>query len=381
MKLAKNRETGQILIWALILLAMGPLLVVPMLKLSYSSQRYNQMTEIYTLNTYAADSGIEYAKHQIYNYPAEIITSSLAENLVIGGVNVYVTVDYNLSTAAYDITSTAEKAGRSLTIDCTIVIDVGLFGNVVACDGDLVIDNCNFVSDSPGEADIYTHGDIEIKGDSYVDGDAKASGTVAVVNSTVTGDIIATNYPPYEGAEVLQFPAIDPELHEDKAKDGGTHNGNLTYDSGGPYDLGPLYVNGKLDINNCDIVLHGTIYVTGDVSIDNVDITGFGDILAGGKLDMNNYSLNVDIPEILPLFMSVYDSIAIRNDRGDGTFAILYAPDANDGTIDLENLELTGSVAARLVTCKSSIIHYPALLRGRADLPGAGLGTVTYTFN
>jgi len=372
MKLTKKGEAGQVLILALILLALGPLLVLPMLRLSDSSQRYNQVTEIYTLNTYAADSGVEYGKYQIYNNPAEILASGLDEYLVINNIDVHVTAEYMTGTAAYEVISHAARAESSVTLKCSIVIDVGLFGNVVACDGDLVIDNCDFVSSEEGEADIYTHGNIEIKY-SYVDGDAKASGVVTLDNSTVTGDII-------EGAEVVEFPPILAEIHEDKAKDGGTYNGDLTYDSGGPYDLGPLYVDGKLDINNVDIVLHGTIYVTGDVTITNCEITGFGDILAEGKLDMNNYSLNVDIPEILPLFMSVYDSVVMNNDLAGGTYAILYAPDENNGVINLDNVELTGSVAARLVTCVNSIINYPAEMRGRADLPGAGLDTVTYLF-
>ncbi len=376
MKLARNGEAGQVLMLVLLLLALGPLLVVPMLRLSYSCQRYNQIADIITLNTYAADSGVEYGKYQIYNNPAAIQASPLADNLTIGGVDVYVTVEYNPATAAYDITSTATRAARSLTIDCSIVIDVGLFGNLVACDGDLVIDNCQFTvsGNQTGTADIYTNGDITIKGNSYVDGDAKASGTVDVIfPAELTGEII-------EGAEVLEFPAILAEIHEEKAKLGDTHDGDYTLDSGGPCDLGPLYVDGKLDINHCDIVLHGTIYVTGDVTITNCEITGFGDILAEGKLDMNNYSLSVDTPEILPLFMSVYKSVVMNNDRGEGTYAIVYAPDANDGVIDLVNVELTGSVAARLVTVTNSIINYPAEMRGRADLPGAGLDTVTYLF-
>ena len=370
MKLAKKGEAGQILVWALILLAMGPLLVVPMLRLSFSSQRYNQITEIFTLNAYAADAGIEYGKYQIYDDPAEILASGLDEYLVINNIDVHVTVDYMPGTAAYEIISTAATVQRSVTVESSIVIDVGLFGNVVACDGDLVVDNCDFVATEEGEADIYTHGNMEIKGGSYVDGDAKASGTIDVINSTVTGEII-------EGAEVLEFPPINAQIHEDRAKLGGTHNGDLTYDSGGPHDLGPLYVDGKLDINSVDIVLHGTIYVTGDVSINSCEITGFGDILAEGNMDMNNYSLNVDIPEILPLFMSVYMSVIMNNDLAGGTQAIVYAP--NDEIV-LDNMELTGSVAAQLVTCKNSIIIYPAEMRGRADLPGAGLDTVTYLF-
>ena len=59
------------------------------------------------------------------------------------------------------------------------------------------------------------------------------------------------------------------------------------------------------------------------------------------------------------------------------TNGILYAP---DGNIALTNTDLYGSVAADLVTLQASQIQYPADLRGRADLPGAGLDTLTYTY-
>ena len=370
MKLPKNKESGQILVWALILLAIGPLLIVPMLQLSSNIQKYNQMTEIYTLNTYAADSGIEYAKYQIYNNPSDIQETPLNENLVINGIDVYVTAEYNFGAAAYDITSTAEKAGRSLTIDCTIVIDVGLFGNVVACDGDLTITQCDFVSDLQGEADIYTNGDIDLF-QSTVDGDVKASGVVRNHSSTVTGEII-------EGAEALEFPPIDAELHEEKAKLGGT-SGSISWNKQSTKNLGPLYIQGDLNVMKTDIVLHGTVYVTGNVYIDQSNISGFGDILCEGGVgfNMDHYSYTIGDSPILPLIMAINGGVDLTHDEGDGTYGILYAP---QGLINLDHVEVTGSVAAPAVNLVQARINYPAEMRGRADLPGAGLDIVTYLF-
>ncbi len=374
MKLAKNGEAGQIFVWALILLAIGPLLVVPMLRLSSSSQGYNQITEIYTLNTYAADAGAEYGKYQIYNNPAEILASGLDEDIVVNNIDVHVTADYVPGSAAYEIHSTAGGVESSVTLEVSIVIDVGLFGNVVAVDGDLVVDNCNFVATEEGEADIHTNGDIEIKGNSYVDGDVNASGTIDVLpDSTVTGDI-------NEGVEAIEFPTIIAQIQEDKAKAGGTYTGDYTLD-GGTNQLGPLYIDGKLDVSGDGVLeLTGTVYVTGDVDINHTEITGFGDIATEGNFALNNYSINVDTPEILPLLMSVNQNMSINHDDyggNPGTFAIMYAP---NGTIDLNNVELTGSIAAKLVVIVSAFINYPAEMRGRADLPGAGLDTVTYLF-
>ncbi|MFC1991355.1 hypothetical protein ACFLVC_01270 [Chloroflexota bacterium] len=371
MKLARSRESGQMFILVLILLALVPLLVIPMLRLGYSSQMYHQIVEINTLNVYAADSGIEYARYQIYNYPSEIQGIPLSENLVINGIDVYVTAEYNLVAASFDITSIATKAGRSQTIDCTIVIDVGLFGNVIACDGDLVVYNCNFENpDYPGESDVYTHGNIDIT-NSYIDGDVKASGNITFGQSSeITGEIT-------EGAGVLEFPEVDAQIHKDRAQAGDNWTGDY---STSDQELGPIYIDGDLNFGgNDDVVLTGTVYVTGDVSMFNATITGFGDLVTEGDVTFTNYTWTVENLVTLPLIMTVGvdKSVDLGNDQDLGTMAILYAP---DGVIDLYNVDIYGSVAAPLVLLNNAVIIYPAELRGRADLPGAGLDTVTYIF-
>ncbi|MFC1872788.1 hypothetical protein ACFLYV_03625 [Chloroflexota bacterium] len=372
MKSVKNGEAGQVLILVLILLAIGPLLVVPMLNLSSTIQKNNQIIAVNTLNGYAADSGIEYCRYAIYNYPAEIQQSPLDENLVIDGIDVHVTAEWIYAANAYKINSTASRAQRSTSIECMIAVDVGLFGNVVACDGDLVMTNCDFVNELyPGESDVYTNGDIDIT-NSYIDGDVKASGTVTwAPPSEITGEII-------EGTVVLEFPTIDPQIHEDKAKEGGTYIGNYFT---GDETLGPLYIDGDLNFGGGDdVVLAGTVYVTGDVNMGNANVTGFGDIVADGDLSFTNYTYTVENPVYLPLLMttSVDASITLLNDQsGIGTMAILYAP---NGEINLNNVDVSGSVAATLVTLNNATIAYPAELRGRADLPGAGLDTISYTF-
>jgi len=371
MKLTRINESGQIFVLILITLALGTLLLVPMLRLSFTSQRHNQVIEINTLNAYAADSGIDYCRYAIYNYPGEIQTSPLDENLVINGIDVHVTAEWESGPAAYRINSTASKAQRSVEIECMIVVDVGLFGNVIACDGNLNITNCDFINeDYPGESDVYTNGNISIK-NSYIDGDVKASGNITYdTPSEITGEIV-------EGTVVLVFPTIDAQIHEDRALLGGTYNG--TYNTGDE-TLGPLYIDGDLIFGGGDeVVLAGTVYVTGDVNMGNADISGFGDIVAEGDLDFNNYSFSVENPITLPLLMTIGEdkTINLGADRGPQTMAILYAP---NGTIDLNNVDITGSVAAPLITLNNAMIEYPAELRGRADLPGAGLDTVTYTF-
>jgi len=144
--------------------------------------------------------------------------------------------------------------------------------------------------------------------------------------------------------------------------------------------LGPLYIDGNLYFGGGDaVVLAGTVYVTGDIAMGNANITGFGDLLAEGNITCNNYTFTVVNPVTLPLIMTVgVDKVInLNNDKSLGTMAILYAP---NGQIILGNVNINGSVAATLITLNNASIEYPAELRGRADLPGAGLETITYTF-
>ncbi|GAJ00597.1 unnamed protein product, partial [marine sediment metagenome] len=59
MNLLKNGQSGQALVMALVLLALGSLLVVPILDLAGTSLNYHQVIEKDTLETYSADSGVE----------------------------------------------------------------------------------------------------------------------------------------------------------------------------------------------------------------------------------------------------------------------------------------------------------------------------------
>jgi hypothetical protein len=391
MKLARKNESGQIFVIVLILLAIGPLLILPMLNLAYSAQRFHQIVEINTLNAYAADSGIEYAKHQIYNFPSDVQASGLDENLVINGIDVHVTAEFEYEQAAYRITSTASRAQRSSTIECLIVIDVGLFGKVVACDGDLNISQCEFINeDFPGESDVFVNGDVTISGSaaypSYIDGDVASSGTVTVgEHSTVTGAI-------KEFQNLLEFPPVDPEPHEIKSKATGDIRGNTSLTAGGTYYLGPTYIDGNLTVGQSNktttIILQGTVYVTGSVTFvgtnqqNSTTLEGFGDILAEGNISFGtNNIFNLNIVDYLPLIMSVNGDISITADvnRRPYVQAIIYAP-APDSQLTLSWVDAFGSVAARTINLSHASLEYPAELRGRADLPGSGLDTVIYLF-
>jgi len=371
-----NKESGQMFVLVLILLALVPLLVIPWARINYTSQKYHQTIEANTLNVYAADSGVEWGRYQIYNFPSEIQAEPLSANLTINGIKTQVNVEFDTINAAYNIVSQSTKADRNVTIHCTIVIDVGLFGNVVACDGNLNIAQTDFENPAyPGESNVFTNGDIDID-QSFIDGDIRATGSIDIdKKSTYSGEL-------EEGVDAKPFPDIDAQIHEDRAKEGGTYNGDLVLD-GGYEELGPLYIDGKLDIKgDCSLNITGTVYATGDLNIDHTEITGFGDLLCEGKFTAHHYDMHLDNTLILPLWVSVNDNVEINADNvhenGENTTAILYAP---NGVISMNHVTLIGSVAAPEVTIDQAYMYYPAELRGRADLPGAGLDTVTYIFD
>lgn len=381
MKLAKKNESGQIFVLVLILLAIGPLLILPMLQLSYSAQKFHQIVEINTMNAYAADSGVEYARYRIYSDPYEIQTVGLNENLLIEDIDVHVTAEFDYDSAAYRIISTASKAKRSATIECVIVIDVGLFGKVVACDGDLNITSCEFESTETGSADVYVRGDVTLSGSqsmpTYINGDIAASGSISIGNFVTITGVRRT------GATVMKFPPVDSQIHEFKATEGGVHPGNLSLVEGN-HSLGPLYIDGNLSIIGKEsavarVTLGGTVYVNGSVTISRAELYGFGDIVARDNIDITKTTFGLTIVKFLPLLLSVDGSIKIDGSESYYPFvqSIIYAP---GNTITLNWVNAYGSVAAGVINLFRSTIDYPAELRGRADLPGAGLDTVTYQF-
>lgn len=375
MKLAKKGQSGQALIMALILLALGGLVITPLLMQTATNLKYHNMIQQETLRAYSADAGVEYGLCEVFNNPEEYQSAPLDYSYDINNTTVNVTAQYVPSMAAYKIVSTATSPdNRSTTIETYVIIEIGLFGNAFACDGNLEVIGCNLTSDSPGGCDVYANGNVKLL-NSDVDGDVFASGTITLDNSDVSGEITP-------GAEVLDFPAIDPQPHEDAAKEeNDIRNQDVTYDSG-THEIGPFYIDGghSLNINNCEVTLEGTLYVTGDVDINNATISGFGDIVAEGDISINNHTFNVDNPDTLPLIMTigVGAKIDINNDIGDpGTEAVVYAP---DGEIALTNVDVYGSVAADMIVVTNAEIHYPASLKGRPDLPGAGLETISYGY-
>ena len=373
MKLARNGEAGQALILVLLLLALGPLLVVPMLRLSYSSQRYHQIADINTLNTYAADSGVQYALCKFRNDPAR---DDFTDNFTLNDRTVTVTAE-DIGNNLHRITATATSPnGRSTTIE-SYFFTLSIFHEYVATGGEGGVEILNsYIDSSPvdHEADIHSNGDINMSENSDVDGYITYLGDFT---DSGGGYIDETQV---EEAEML--PPIDTEFWKAQAQAGGTRNGDLTLDDREDYTLGPIYITGNLLIRDCeDMRLNGTVYVEGNITIeDESEINrGSGALIAVGDVDIKQ-ECRVGTSSSLFLIMSVNGLI-----KGQGSgdedpvriYGLLYAPNS---IVELQNVRLRGSAVGNKVKLQDTYATYITEVEEDRDLPGNEVVVITYGY-
>jgi hypothetical protein len=240
MNLLKNRQSGQALIMGLILLALGSLLVVPILNLAASSLNYHQVVERHTLETYAADSGVEYALCELGNDPEGYQVNPLQASFTNNNKDVDVIAEH-LGDRIYKITSVATTDSSSITkIESYIHIsDYPIFFNNA----------------------ITSKGDVIIRPDGEVYGDVQYEG-VLDNKGTIYGDEYnapVENWPTVE--ELSQFYWVDETIS------GST----IDISSGteaAPYLIGPGHTNGDLTITGTGVAaLNGTLYVQGSLTV------------------------------------------------------------------------------------------------------------------
>jgi len=240
MKLLKNRESGQALIMALILLVLGSLLVVPILNLAATSLNYHQVIERHTLETYAADSGVEYALCELGNDPEGYLATPLQGSFTNNDREVDVTAEH-LGDDIYKITSIATTdSNSSTTIESYVHVSPypAFFNNA-----------------------ITSKGDIEIQPGALVDGDVQYNGTLDN-KGTITGDEIET--------PITGWPTAD-ELSNYYWVDDVISGSSIDISSGteaAPYLIGPGHTSGDLTLTGSGVAeLNGTLYVQGSLTL------------------------------------------------------------------------------------------------------------------
>jgi hypothetical protein len=239
-------EKGQTLILVLILLAVGALIIAPLLNYMGTGLISGEVYDKKTDELYAADAGAEDAVWKIQNQVDEVYylycgqgNHTLSYNITdVNGKSVAVTIAY-VDSKTYRVESTATGDGSGTEIDAYITgkSRYGDFSGML-----------NHV--------VTTQGIIDEQGKVYLNPPSGPSGPV----ENYTGD-----WPTAEDLEGFYGQNLTGAQH---------YYSDTTIDlEGNSTTLGPLYVAGKLTIKNSDnsktptLTLTGTIYVTGDTQI------------------------------------------------------------------------------------------------------------------
>lgn len=372
MKLLKNKESGQILLMALIVLAAGSLLVIPLLKQSFTNVEYHQSIECRTLNNYAADSGVEWVLCKLYGNPGVYTdpTNPLRDSFTLNNRTVNFTADY-LGSGVFKVTSTASGGGcGSTTITAHINLGAGAFAYTIAAKNYIRLDYTTVDSDLEGHGDIRCTEHIDVLG-----------GNVTV-NGSAYADTITIDTPPeearvtngvYRGASPIMFPGDYSGLYETMSKEtSDIRVGDVVIRENGT--LGPVHITGSLTVEpNTIVTLTGTVYVIGDIEVNNARFEGEQNVVATGDISINGGEIGA---ENIPLFTSVNGNITLR---GTLVCAVVYAP---NGTVDVSGgVSLFGAVGGWKVIVSNATIIYAQELHDRDDLPGGLLYTISYSYD
>ena len=356
------------------MLAVGSLLVLPVLQHVFTNLNYNQTIECRTLNDYSADAGLQYVICKIYNTPGTYTTTPLSENFTINGRTVNVNAAYG-GGGLFSINSTASGGPcGSTTIRSFVSLSHGAFAYSLAAKGDLTISNSSV--DTYPElgvgSPIHANNNIDILGPKKstrkIYGDASAVGTITGWEDFVIGEV-------EEYSDNLTFPSTNAALYKTIAQEGGTWPSDLTYSGGGTYQVGPLYITGDLTVDASTVVeLEDPLYIDGTVTINNGYIVGNEHIISEGNVTITGGAYFGN--DLVPVITSLYGDIQIPAPAV--VEAVLYAP---NGTVYLSNMQLFGAAGGAQVTARASGIWYSAQLHGRADLPGSELYPLTYSYD
>ena len=356
------------------MLAVGSLLVLPVLQHVFTNLNYNQTIECRTLNDYSADAGLQYVICKIYNDPGTYTTAPLSENFTVNGRTVNVNAVYG-GGGLFSINSTATGGPcGSTTIRSFVSLSHGAFAYALASKANLTISNSNVDTfPYPGVgAPVHSNNNMVItepkKSSNKIWGDASAMGTIE------GQEHVADGYEIEEYSDNLTFPNTNAELYKTIAEEGGTWPGDYTVS--GTEELGPLYITGSLIVDAWNsVTLIGPLYIDGNLEVHSfASISGNEHIICEGDVIMQGGIYYGS--ELIPVITSLYGDIQIPAPAV--VEAVLYAP---NGTVYLSNMQLFGAAGGAQVTARASGIWYSAQLHGRADLPGSELYPLTYSYD
>jgi hypothetical protein len=254
MKLLKRilkKEAGQALPMALVLLVLGGFLVVPTLGLMTTNLTANRQIDRNNLELYAADAGVENLLWNIQDDPGILPAEGTPKTInlqdqTINGMSTVTTTISNEGNHNYKITSTATSPGADghnteIVVYINCLNFTHLLEGAITSNGDLTIRNST------------------VTGNVYYADDKSVTGSTLDPPEPIQEE--QTNWPTWDDLSLSYL--------DDVAGHDYTGPNPLFINTLSPCELGPLYRDGSLTIDNntngLTLTLNGTIYVTGNL--------------------------------------------------------------------------------------------------------------------
>ena len=254
---------------------------------------------------------------------------------------------------------------------------------IVATNGNVEFSGSSQVTSDPSDPNkggVYANGNVVLSGSADVLADVTATGTITGVSPpgrTIIGMQRQNYTPPVIFQTVAEIDAL-ANGYKAEAQAGGTFNGDKTI-NGGSVNLGPLYINGDLEIKgNATVTLTGTVYIKGEVEMQGSSkVQGAFTLVTEEEIELRGNGRLT--PANIPIIMSLAghdegddegdDEGEHEGDEGDDEeevitcsgnteiSAVLYAP---YGKIKLgASSNLYGSAVAKRIESSGSSVIYP----------------------
>ncbi|OBW61465.1 DUF7305 domain-containing protein [Dehalococcoides mccartyi] len=206
-----RREKGASLAIALIFLAIGAIMIPPLLLLIGSGLEQGEAIENRTDTLYSSDAGVEWVinilktggegvtdSYGLAGLPNAESTSRTYNLSGLNGSAVTVTLVYHDAGSYYEVVSTATLNGKSMTTNATLRYQPSggsVFDNAItSLHGDVKLTgNSSVISDprNPPGALVYSGGELILTGSSWIEGDVYADDGIDLGWSTpITGDAV-----------------------------------------------------------------------------------------------------------------------------------------------------------------------------------------------
>jgi hypothetical protein len=260
LKETKNGQRGQVLAIALILMAVGFLIVPAALSYAYSVARSNLGYEQNTSQLYSADSGLQDAlfklNHDFSNAAIPKFSGQEGTPYLLAAINGVTSlsaqidcISFSDSEVTYRISSTATR-GSSTLVTAYCLGSSPFFDNAATSLSPMT--NKGTITGNVAAPSVGGQG--EIRGDLY----GTSSG-----GQNVTGSTYPFPNPPPIWPVIAQI-----ESHYQTGLPGASSISSI--DTYGTHSIGPLQTEGDLEISSStsggDLVLTGTVYVNGDLT-------------------------------------------------------------------------------------------------------------------